>query len=187
MAKRTIVLRTDFPVDECMRRIREVTDPAKRTFFSFSGHKGSKPLLAYINSETVVVWKRIYYHNDFRPYFYGKLFPETNGARLEGSFGLSRLVKVGMAIWLALVGSSAVPELASFFKNSGQPLNDRAMDLIPLGMLACGFLLPQLGRLFSRGHERFIIDTLQTALAARVQTLDPNVPPIDAYTNRPIG
>lgn len=133
------------------------------------------------------MWKRIYYHNDFRPYFYGKLIPKTNGARLEGSFGLSRLVKVGMAIWLALVAITGIPELASFFRNSGEPLNNRAMDLIPLGMFAFGLLLPQLGRLLGRGQQQFILDTLQAALAARVQTLDPDAPPVDAYTNRPIG
>jgi len=95
MARKLIILRTDFSVDESLRRIAELADPAQRTLFSLSGYKGSKPLLVKIDGHNVKLWKRIHYRNDFRPSFFGKLLQEPNGkTRLEGHFGLDSSVKI---------------------------------------------------------------------------------------------
>ena len=70
-----IVLQSSLGIDECLKRIQDSADPGKRTLFSLSGYKGSKPLLVRFEGNQFRLWKRRYYRNDFSPYFYGVFRP----------------------------------------------------------------------------------------------------------------
>jgi hypothetical protein len=183
---KTIVLRSNFDVSECLRRIREVADEASWTPFSWSGYEGSKDLLLRSDGQDVTIWKRIYYRNDFRPYFYGRLNPETQGARLEGRFNMSLWARTFMTIWLGFVAIASVPALMVFFRDSNLPLNRRLFDLIPVGMFAFGLLLLKFGVWLGKNQERFILDSLQTALSAHVEILEEGSRPPGLPENRPL-
>lgn len=81
----TIYLRSDFDVEECMRRLREAIDPPKWEFFFPFGYGGSKPYLGKFRRNQAKIWKRRETRNDFAPCFHGEISPEGSGARLEQS------------------------------------------------------------------------------------------------------
>src|SRR3989442_15152549 len=99
-------LRTDFDTAECRRRLIESIDPERRTIFSLSGYRGSKPVIGLIGSYEFCLHKRRYWHNDFAPQFYGNLLPQARGTLIEGYFDIPRWTKIFMRIWLggALLG-----------------------------------------------------------------------------------
>lgn len=185
MSKKRFIFQTNLSVDQCLDRISTIADSARFTIFSLSSYVGSKPLLATIKGRDVTIWKRIYYRNDFRPYFYGRVVPEPNGARLEGHFGMNRWAKIFMAVWIGIVVATTLPMLIQFFKDTG--VRERTLDLTPLYMLAFGFLLPKFGRWIGRGQERFIVEQLEKALGSRAEITDESAPTTPPYANEPIG
>lgn len=91
-----------------------------------------------------------------------------------------------MIIW-TLVVATEIPGMIASLRIPAEPSSERWRALLPVAMIAAMLLLAAFGWLISRGHERLMIETLKKALDARVQELEPDVPPVDAYTNRPIG
>jgi hypothetical protein len=161
-----IVLNTDFAPDECIRRIEASADPGNRTIFSLSGYKGAKPLLVKFSGNQFVLWKRRYYRNDFAPYFFGTLSPDSKGTRLEGYFDMNRWAKIFMRIWIAFAILFSLPVI---FAILSRPIQGNAWlgILIPIGFVLFGIFLPKFGRWMGRGEERFMRDFLQTTLAAQ--------------------
>ena len=161
-----IVLHSSLAAEECLKRLEDSTDPGKRTLFSFSGYKGSKPLLITFDGNQFKLWKRRYYRNDFSPYFYGAVSPDNQGTRIEGHFGMDRWVKIFMGIWLGFVALSVLPVM---FAELSRPNRDNAWAgvAIPLGLLAFGMLMPQFGRWLGRNEEKYIREFLQTTLSAQ--------------------
>jgi len=165
MAKtNTIVLRTELSAEECLRRLREATDVAKWGF-SLSGYRGSKPVLAKFDGNRFKLWKRIYYRNDFRPYFYGTVLAQDRGNRIEGYFDVDRWVKIFMRIWLTF---AILPSIPVFFKSVSRPIRGDAWvgAIVPIGLILFGIFLPKFGRWIGRGQETFLKEFLETTLAA---------------------
>ena len=186
MAKRNaIAWRTDFSVEECLRHLREGTDPGLRTVFSFSGYKGKKPVLSRFDGDQFTLWKRKYYRNDFAPYFYGALTSETAGTRIEGRFDMNKFTKIFMRLWLALTALMGLPAVYSAL-SSGRNADALFCAEIFGGMLAFGFLLPKFGQLIGKGQERYLREFLETTLAAR--TDDSGLPlSVRKIENKPLG
>jgi hypothetical protein len=162
----TIVLRTDLSAEECLRRLGEATDQGKRTIFSLSGYKGSKPVLATFDGNRFKLWKRIYYRNDFRPYFYGTLVPQDRGCRIEGYFDVDRWMKFFVWFWLAFVVLAGV--LPTIIATASQPIRGDAWIgvIVPLGLILFGIFLPKFGRWLARDQETFLKEFVETTLAA---------------------
>jgi hypothetical protein len=79
-----------------------------------------------------------------------------------------------MRFWLAAVAVLGGPifVLSAFdlVAGSRHMSGDISVGLIvPPAMIAWGFLLPQIGRLFGRADGRFLVDFVQQTLAARVE------------------
>ncbi len=161
-----LVLHTDLAPDECIRRIEASTDPGKRTIFSLSGYKGSKPLLLKVQGNQFVLWKRRYYRNDFAPYFFGTLSPDNKGSRLEGYFGMNRWVNVFLRIWLAFAILSGLPLVFVTLNRTGQG-SPWVGFIVPIGLVIFGIFLPRFGRWIGRGEEKFMTEFLETTLAAQ--------------------
>lgn len=167
MAKpENVVLHSDLPREECLRRLVASTDAGERTIFSLSGYKGSKPLLLKVNGDQFVLWKRRYYRNDFSPYFFGTLSPDNQGTRLEGNFDMNRWVKIFMRFWIGFVILIALPLWSAALKGTIQG-DPKVAVLVPIGMLLFGIFLPNVGRWIGRGEERFIKNFLETTLETR--------------------
>jgi hypothetical protein len=160
-----IVLRSNLSSEECIQRLQNSTDPGSRTLFSLSGYKGSKDLLIKFNGNQFKLWKRRYYRNDFSPYFYGTISPDNQGTRIEGHFGMDRLVKIFMGIWLGFVTLSVLPVAFVSFSHPNRD-NSWIGVAIPFGLLAFGILMPQFGRWLGRNEEKYIREFLKTTLLA---------------------
>jgi hypothetical protein len=161
----TIVLRTNLSAEECLRRLGEAADVGKRAIFALSGYKGSKPVLATFDGNRFKLWKRIYYRNDFRPYFYGMLVPQDRGCRIEGYFDVDRWMKLFMWFWLAFVVLTGLPV---FIATMSQPIRSDGWigAVVPLGLILFGVFLPKFGRWIARGQEAFLKEFIEATLAA---------------------
>src|SRR5579863_8857441 len=123
--KLDVLLLTDLNPQECLRRLQEASDPGKRTLFSLSGYKGSKPVLAKIEGSEIKLWKRRYYRNDFAPYFFGTLSPAERSTRIEGHFDMDRWVRIFMTIWL---GFAIIGGAAAIIATVSHPIHGRCWD-----------------------------------------------------------
>src|SRR5262245_31589062 len=81
------------------------------SFFSFSGYKGDRPVIAGITDDTFRLhWRRYFWRNDFAPNLYGKFAAEAaGGSRIEIHFDLLPSTKWFMRAWLGLVILIGVP------------------------------------------------------------------------------
>jgi hypothetical protein len=165
----TIYLRSEFDVEECLRRLRETTDPPPSEFFFPFGHGGSKPQFGKFWKNQVKIWKRREARNDFGPCFHGKISPEGSGARLVGRFGMDRSVRLFMAFWLTFAVAIALVTLPTLVEHLKHPRQGdlSVFDFIPLGLVISGILIMRYGRRIGKKDEGFLLEFLQTTLQAR--------------------
>jgi hypothetical protein len=183
MGKRNIALRTDLSLEECQRRLQEATDVAKRTIFSFSGYKGSHPVLSNLDGSKFKIWKRRYYRNSFAPFLLGSLSQDGLGTRVVGRFDMDPWVKAFVILWLAIVGFGGIEDIYSALSRgpSGQAGTNA---LLMGGMFLFGLLLPRFGQFIGRGEEGFLRDFLESTLVARQVAIEPSNQIIE---NKPLG
>ena len=138
----TIYLRSDFDVEECLRRLREATNPPKWEFFFPFGYGGSKPHFGKFRKNQVKIWKRRETRNDFAPCFHGEISPEGSGAQLVGRFGMDRAVRLAMAFWLTFAIAIALATLPTLVEHLAHPIQGHldVFDFIPLGLVIFGIL-----------------------------------------------
>ena len=141
--------------------------------FSFSGYEGDLPVVGKFREERFRLRKRIYYNNAFARQFYGELLPEPNGTRVQGYFASNLSTRIFAWVWFLPVIWVC---LRILFKSGsdllrGGFLADQRLfgGLIPFGILAGGLLIVFVGRLLSRGGERFIVEHVQDTLNASVE------------------
>jgi len=165
----TIYLRCNFGVEECLRRLREATDPLKWEFFFPFGYGGSKPHFGKIRKNQVKIWKRRDARNDFAPCFHGEVSPEGLGARLVGRFRMDRSVRLAMAFWLTFAVAIALVTLPTLVEHLMHPRQRdlSVFDFIPLGLVISGILIMRYGRRLGKKDESFLLEFLQTTLQAR--------------------
>lgn len=165
----TIYLRSDFGVEECLRRLRETTDPPKWEFFFPFGYGGSKPHFGKFRKNQVKIWKRREAKNDFAPCFHGEMSTEGSGARLIGRFGMDRSVRLLMAFWLTFAVAIALVTLPTLVEHLTHVRQGdlSVFDFIPLGLVISGILMLRYGRRIGKKDESFLLEFLQTTLRAR--------------------
>jgi hypothetical protein len=166
-------LHTDFDTEECRRRLIESIDPERRTIFSLSGYRGSKPVIGWIEGYQFYLHKRRYWHNDFAPQFYGNLLPQDRGTLIEGYFDVQRWVRSFRRIWLGGVIVLGIPGfvigLLNLLQRRGHVEGDALIELlVPTGMALFGILLPRFGLWLGRHEEQFILEFLQSTLVAGI-------------------
>jgi hypothetical protein len=177
MAKaRTIVLQSTLSPDQCRERLRANTDVQQRTLFSFSGYKGKNPVLCRIEGEKFQLQKRRYYRNDFAPNFYGTLQPWGNSARIEGYFGPPRWTIIFLRIWLGATLLFTLPvafiSLQRLFGGSPQS-GDLVGLLFPFLFVGFGLLAPRFGDWLGRNEKAFLLQFMETTLAAKPEEMPP--------------
>ena len=79
-----------------------------------------------------------------------------------------------MRLWLLIVTIIGIPifilSLSDYLHHSSNANNDNWVGIIvPLALVAWGFILPGIGRLIGRGDERLIREFIQNTLAARAE------------------
>ncbi len=155
--RNTIALRTDLSMEECLRRLREGSDIGERTIFSFSGYKGSKPVLSKFEGNQFGLWKRWYFGRNLPPYLHGTLSRDDRGTLAEWQYDTHPDVKLFMYVWLGLMLMLVVP-----FGISGEW---KAM-LGSLGILLAGLAMPTVTHWLPKPRETYLREFLETTLAA---------------------
>jgi len=166
-----ISLHTGLSIEECQRRLIEGVDFPRRTLASFSGYRGSKPVLGRIEGHGIELSKRKYYHNASAPVFFGSLSPQPRGTRIEGHFDSPRWIRIFWRFWCASVFLIVLPVFFFVTRDilrGRMPLNESAWVglLVPPFMLAIGGLMPKFGRWLGRNEEKFLLEFVKTTLAA---------------------
>lgn len=183
----TIYLRSDFGIEECLRRLREATDPPEWEFVFPFGYGGSKPHFGKFRGNQVKIWKRPEVKNDFCPCFHGDLSPEGSGSRLVGRFRMHRSVRLFMALWLTFGVAIALDTLPTLVEHLTHPRQGdlSVFDFIPLGLVMSGILMLSYGRRIGKKDETLLLDFLQTTLQAR-QEDNRFLTPKRATENKPL-
>jgi hypothetical protein len=165
----TVYLRSNFGVEECLRRIRETTDAPKLQFFFPFGYGGSKPVFAKLRGSRIKLWKRKERRNDFAPCFFGVFSSEGSGSRLIGRFHMDRAVRLTIAFWLTFSVGITFVTLPQLFDHLTNPKQGQlsVFDFMPLGLLIFGVLLFKYGRRTGKPEEALLLDFLRTTLEAR--------------------
>jgi hypothetical protein len=171
---RTIVLHSSLSADQCLERLRINTDEQRRTLFSLSGYQGKNPVLSRIDGDNIQLQKRRYYRNDFAPNFFGTIQPWGSSSRIAGYFGPPRWTVIFMRIW---VGAAVLFTLPFTFVCLGKVLAANPEPeyylgfLIPLVFVAFAMFLPRFGDWIGRNEKSFLLQFLETTLAAKREDL----------------
>jgi hypothetical protein len=167
---RTIVLHSTLSADQCRERLRANTDEQRRTLSSLSGYRGRNPVLCQIDGERFRLQKRRYYRNDFAPNFYGGIQPWGSSARIEGYFGPPRWAVIFLRIWLGAAVLFTLPVAWVCVRrllSGGSQDGDYVGLLVPLLFVAFGTLMPRFGDWLGRNEKTFLLQFMQTTLAAK--------------------
>ena len=174
--KRQIVLHSAFAPDAAAGALRRSMDEESVSLFSFSGNRGDRAVLGKLEGTTFWVRKRRNYRNDFAPCFYGRFEPEPGGTRIEGHFDVCPRARFFTRFWFVFVVLSSLPVFLLIFgyipmKSGHTDKNWWVSLLVPLATTVFGMFLPKLGRMFAQDEEQFILEHLQSTLAASMETV----------------
>jgi len=173
MPRAVIVLHSPLSPNSALETLRNNVDEERRALFSWSGYEGELPMLGRIQSDSIRIRKRIFYHNGFARQFYGRLIAESGGTRIEGYFAGSMFTKCFLALWWGFyawsAGSFAITAVRRLATGSGYEI-DKTGILILTAMGAGTFLIIAVGRLLSRPGEKFILEELREILAVADNT-----------------
>jgi hypothetical protein len=154
-----ISLVVGYDISECQTRIRNAFGYATYGY-EFSGNHNIE----------FQVWKRIRnYRNSFAPVLSGKLIEQTNGTRIEGSFGPHRVVRGMSRVWFAVVivigGQIVFRGLQDVFEGT-QSLHSNPYVAIffALLLLLCGLLIVSFGKWLGADEQVEIAALLEKVL-----------------------
>ena len=168
-----MILRSTLAPNATADALRRSIDEERRTLFSLSGYRGSLPVLGEVNGSTFRLRKRRYWRNDFAPNLYGEIQADAAGSRIDARFELCPWIKAFMRFWIggALLLGAPIFVLSALdhFTGSHHTTGDSWVGLVvPPAMVLWGFLLPRIGRLFSIGDEKYLLEFVQQILAAQI-------------------
>jgi len=172
--KRMIVLQSSLSADQCLERLRINTDEQRRTLFSLSGYQGKNPVLSRIEGDSIRLQKRRYYRNDFAPNFFGTIRVWGSSSRIAGYFGPPRWALIFMRIW---VGAAVLFTLPIAFVSLGKILagkpeaGDYVGLFVPVVVVGFAMFLPRFGDWIGRNEKTFLLQFLETTLAAKREVL----------------
>jgi hypothetical protein len=174
MSRSVYRLHSALAPDALLEALRQNTDEERWSFFSMSRCRGDRDFIARAGADSMRVQKRRHWRNDFGPVFYARFERYPGGTLIEGSFDIPEWAKYFMRVWLvlaALIGAPVfVGSVAGVIAHAGVVRGNPWVGvLVPPFLIVWGFVLPGIGRLMSRREQRYILDFLQTTLAAHLE------------------
>jgi len=174
--KPTVVMHSTLTPDAFQEALRRAIDPEHWVVFSLSGYEGTRPILGEVDRSTFRLQKRRISRNNFSGHFYGKIEPESGGARVEGYFAAPRWARYFMRLWVAFAVICGVPLFVSTLRDvnaAGGKIGDLWVGLIvPPVLVFVGTVLPRITQRFGRGDRRMMIEFVQQVGFAKVDDLE---------------
>jgi|KBSSwiStaDraftv2_1062776.scaffolds.fasta_scaffold225778_3 hypothetical protein len=169
--------------DECIRRLREKTDPpgwqvysGGRKIYDSAASANPKPLAGKIGESDFQVLKRVDHYNSFQPYLFADFANDDSKTRLHCYVGVHPLVIVVMALWFAVaifLGFVSISQGDS----TGTTVNllgwqhvfrgGWASWVMPMLFLAGGAGVFVYCRYLARGEDKFLVDLVQQIFDAQ--------------------
>jgi hypothetical protein len=171
MNKWDIILHSDYSPDTCVAKLSEQIDSDKRSLFSLSGYKGSKPIVGRIDGNEFRLHKRRYWHNNFGPVLFGRVTSRRRGALIEGYWGMARWTRMLMRVWIIfaiVVGTPILFDSLKCMEGAGCKVRGDwwVGVVVPPAMVLCGLLLPRLGAALSFHERKHVVELLKQTLVA---------------------
>ncbi|MHC4480579.1 MAG: hypothetical protein ACYS1C_06375 [Planctomycetota bacterium] len=150
---REVQMELSIPPDEALGRLAGAIEEVDRFPPLHLGQSGSKDFVGRVEGDSFRFHLRAHYANPLAPVCSGTVEPDAGGCRISARIGAFPVVRVGLAVWLALVGLGLSAVLVEGALGEG-PLGERAGALAVLtAMAVVGLVLALLGRAMSRRLE----------------------------------
>jgi hypothetical protein len=174
MSRQVLVFHSSLAPEVMAETLRRSIDEERPKFFSVSGFRGNRPVLGRLSQDSFRLRKRRYSRNDFAGQLYARFEPEPGGTKIESYFDMPHWAKYFLRIWLAgavLIGTPiSVLTMIDLTRRTHYMSGDLWVGLIvPPALILFGIALPTFGRLLGKGDERFIVEFVQSTLAARIE------------------
>jgi hypothetical protein len=171
MNKWDVILHSDYSPDTCVAKLSEQIDSDKRSLFSLSGYKGSKPIVGRIGGNEFRLQKRRYWHNSFGPVLFGRVTSHGRGSLVEGYWGMARWTRMFMRVWIIFAIVVGTPILFDSLKCMGSAGCKVRGDwwigvAVPPALVLWGLLLPRLGAVLSFHERKHVVQLLEQSLVA---------------------
>ncbi|MEN3953573.1 hypothetical protein [Iodidimonas sp. SYSU 1G8] len=161
MASETVHIQSPYGIDECVRRLRAVTDLRRR-------FRDGNPLIGTITEAGVRLRRRIAYRNSFQTYLFGTFSTDSGGTRLACRFGMHPLAVGFLIVWFTFVligvgiGFVVAFDLFGLDEQAGRPLWPAAIVPAFMALFAFGWL--KLARKMAEEDEEFMVEFLRFTL-----------------------
>lgn len=153
--------RSAYSVAESVERLRAAT---KRSTLSTIGETAA---VGTVSSDAVRLQRVIpMVRNSFKPFFTGRFETHDGVAVLTGQFGMAKVVKIFMSVWLGMVALFAGGFLLATFNSTGS--SPPGVVVVPLLMLVAGVGLVLLGKWFARNDAAWLSGIIAQALGQPV-------------------
>lgn len=154
-----------------MARLSEQIDSDKRSLFSLTGYKGSKPVVGSIAGRDFRLHKRRYWHNSFGPILFGRVTADGRGSLVEAYWAMSRWTRTFVRVWIIFAIAVIAPILFNLLRcaiNAGCKVQGDwwVGVLVPPAMILWGLLLPRLGGALSFHERKHIVAMMEQTLVA---------------------
>ncbi len=166
-----LVLHSDYSPEACAAKLAEQIDIDKRSLFSLSGYRGSRPVVGRIVGNEFRMHKRRYWHNSFGPVLFGRVSTQGRGSLVEGYWDMCRWTRTFMRVWIVFAILVGTPILFNSVRCAASAEckvqgNLWVGVLVPPAMVLGGLLLPRLGAALSFHERKQIGRLLEQSLVA---------------------
>lgn len=165
MAAETYDLLSPYRPEECVRRLRMVTDPRRR-------HRNNNPLIGVITDTTLRLRRRLAYRNSFQTFLFATMEREDDGTRLRCRFGMHPVAVGFLVVWFCFVivglgvGLTVAFDLFGIDHGLDRPLWPAAV--VPVFMAVFALFWLKFSRRLAEEDELFMIELFRFSLDAEL-------------------
>lgn len=165
MAAETIDLLSPYRPEECVRRLRMVSDPRRSS-------RGNSPLIGAITDTTLRLRRRLAYRNSFQTFLFATMERQGDGTLLHCRFGMHPAAVVFLIVWFSFViiglgvGLAVAFDLFGIDHGIDKPLWPAA--IIPVFMSVFALVWLKLSRRLAEEDEVFMIELFRFSLDAEL-------------------
>lgn len=145
---KTVKFQSPFSIEETQEKLAKVTanlvysDLAPAIRFLCIGSTDGFLFSGKVSNGKVRLSRvKMYWHNSFKPYFYGKIVSIDNKVMLEGKFTMHTVVKIFVSIGLAITGVFCIMLIFGILDDVNGLIAQILIKLLTLSLIAGGLII----------------------------------------------